>query len=249
MIGNRLGHRVVVFGMILMGLACAGSAQAQVNVVAGPIENPANDHQYFLLAPGDWHASEAVAVALGGHLVTIDDAAEQAWVFDTFGAWDGIHRSLWIGLHDSEWEGQFLWADGAPRSFSNWLPGQPDNSPVTGGEHFVHMLNTGNEYGHPGGLWNDLASPNVVFTTFNPVCGVVEVPYPLRPTLEVTGDPPALCWRTRPGARCRVEHRMQWAVGEWAVWTVVTADATGRSCVEMTGGAGQEERYFRVVVE
>jgi hypothetical protein len=111
------------------------------------------------------------------------------------------------------------------------------------------MLNTGNEYGHPGGLWNDLASPNVVFATFNPVCGVVEVPWPLRPLLEVTGNPPALCWMTRPGARCRVEHRMQWAVGEWTVRTVVTADASGRSCVEMTGGAAQQEGYFRVVVE
>jgi hypothetical protein len=37
------------------------------------------------------------------------------------------------------------------------------------------MLNTGNEYGHPGGLWNDLASPNLAFPTFNPLCGVVEV--------------------------------------------------------------------------
>lgn len=43
---------------------------------------------------------------------------------------------------------------------------------VTGGEHFVHMLNSANEYGHPGGFWNDLASPNTTFSTFNPVCGL-----------------------------------------------------------------------------
>lgn len=95
----------------------------------------------------------------------------------------------------------------------------------------------------------ELAWANLAFPTFNPLCGVVEVPSPSRPTLAVTDTPPSLCWKTRPGARCRVERRLQWATGDWTVWRVVTADANGRACAEMTGGAGQEEGYFRVVVE
>ncbi len=248
MIGNRLGRGVVVVGMLLLGVACAAPARAQVGVVAGPIVNPANEHEYFLLSPGGWHESETLAIAMGGHLVTIDDASEQAWVFDTFGAWGGTHRSLWIGLSDAAQEGEFVWADGSLTGYSNWLPGQPDNSPVTDGEDYVHMLNTGNEYGHPGGFWNDLKSPNSVFTTFDPVCGVVELPYPVRPTLQWVGNSPMLCWRARPGTRCRLEFRATLDAGAWSEWTVVTTDASGRSCVEMTGVVGQGEGFFRLVV-
>lgn len=249
MIGDWLGPRLVMCGMVLLGVGLAAPVLSQVEVAAGPIVNPANEHEYFLLSPGGWRESEALAIALGGHLVTIDDASEQAWVFDAFGAWGGIRRSLWIGLNDAAQEGMFVWADGSQAGYSNWLPGQPDNSPVTNGEDHVHMLNTGNEYGHPGGFWNDLASPNSVFITFDPVCGVVELPYPVRPTLQWVGNPPMLCWRARPGTRCRVEYRAELDVGAWLEWTLVTTDASGRSCVEMTGVVGQGEGFFRVVVE
>lgn len=40
---------------------------------------------------------------------------------------------------------------------------------VTGGEHFVHMLNSANEYGHPGGFWNDLASPDLHPDSWSPI--------------------------------------------------------------------------------
>lgn len=246
MTGNWRG--LVTIGMTLMAIVCTGSVRAQVEVAAGPVVNPANEHEYFLLSVGGWHESEVLAIALGGHLVTIDDASEQAWVFDTFGAWGGIRRSLWIGLNDSAKEGEFVWADGSLTGYSNWLPGQPDNSPVTDGEDYVHMLNTGNEYGHPGGFWNDLTSPNSVFTTFDPVCGVVELPHPVRPTLQWVGNPPMLCWRARPGTRCRVEYRARLDAGGWLEWTGMTTDASGRSCVEMTGVVGQGEGFFRVVV-
>lgn len=248
MTGNWRGFLAWVMALIAIAILCATPVRAQVEVVAGPIVNPANEHEYFLLSPGGWHESETLAIALGGHLVTIDDATEQAWVFDTFGDWGGMRRSLWIGLNDAAQEGEFVWADGSLTGFSNWLPGQPDNSPATNGEDYVHMLNTGNEYGHPGGFWNDLKSPNSVFTTFDPVCGVVELPYPVRPTLQWVGNPPMLCWRARPGARCRVEYRARLDAGAWSEWTVVTTADSGRSCVEATGVVGQGEGFFRVVV-
>jgi len=249
MIGSLLGKMWLMRGMILLVMTGVGRVHAQVDALAGPIVNPANGHEYFLLSAADWHVSETAAMALGGHLVTMDDAAEQAWLFDQFGAWGGIQRSLWIGLNDSAREGEFTWVDGSPTTYTNWLPGQPDNSPITDGENFVHLLNTGNVYGHPGGFWNDLASPNSAFETFDPICGVVEVPYPVSPTLEVVGNPPMLCWRARPAARCRVERRAKLDSGAWLEWRVVTTDASGRSCVEMTEAPGSEEGYFRVVVD
>jgi hypothetical protein len=43
--------------------------------------NPNNHHTYLLLDKATWKDSEAEAVALGGHLVTIRNQAEQDWIF------------------------------------------------------------------------------------------------------------------------------------------------------------------------
>lgn len=205
-------HRRAQIGLAIASVSAfaISTARAQTPVLAGPLLNPANGHAYYLLAEDDWQRSEATAVTLGGHLVTVNDAAEQAWVFETFGNLGGTSRSLWIGLTDAGDEGRFRWADGDAPAYSNWLPGQPDNSPVTGGEHFVHMLNSANEYGHPGGFWNDLASPNTTFSTFNPVCGVVEVPPPARVTLrfrrpDSPGSAATLLWDSQPGVIYQLE--------------------------------------------
>ena len=44
---------------------------ALASPVVGPITNPANGHDYYLLEASTWTAAEAEAVSLGGHLVTI----------------------------------------------------------------------------------------------------------------------------------------------------------------------------------
>ncbi len=155
--------------------ACAGGLSARSEIIAGPLTSPVNGHVYYLLGEGSWQDAEAFAARLGGHLATVRSEEEQAWVFDQFGAWGGRLRSLWIGLRRTSPGGSFAWVSGEPIQYTHWLPGQPDNSPVTGGEGHVHLLNTGNAYGHPGGFWNDLASPNVVFHVFDPICGVVEL--------------------------------------------------------------------------
>ena len=51
--------------------------------------NSANGHVYFLLTENTWQNSELEAVRFGGHLVTINDAAEQDWVFSTLGSVPG----------------------------------------------------------------------------------------------------------------------------------------------------------------
>jgi hypothetical protein len=149
--------------------------RAEAQTIAGPFPSPVNGHVYHLLAESSWQDAEAVAVRMGGHLATLRNPEEQAWVFDQFGGIGGQFRSLWIGLRRISPGGPFGWVSGEPITYTHWLPGQPDDSPVTQGESYVHLLNTGNAYGHPGGYWNDLASPNAVFTVFDPVCGVVEI--------------------------------------------------------------------------
>jgi len=143
------------------------------SVLLGPIVNPANEHTYYLLTQSSWQAAQAQALTLDGNLATINDAAEQAWVFSEFGFYGGQERSLWLGLNDEAVEGSFVWASGEPVGYYNWLPGLPDNA--YGDENYVHMMRSGNGFGHPGGTWNDLASPISPFPQFDPIHGVVEV--------------------------------------------------------------------------
>lgn len=77
------------------------------------------------------------AVNLGGHLASISDQAEHDWVFGMFGAFGGVDRPLWIGLNDAASEGNFVWVNGEPVVYTNWLTGRPDGAFVT--EDYVHM--------------------------------------------------------------------------------------------------------------
>ena len=56
---------------------------ANASVLQGPVTNASNGHLYYLLNQTSWTASEAEAVSLGGHLTTINDANENAWVMSS----------------------------------------------------------------------------------------------------------------------------------------------------------------------
>ena len=138
--------------------------------ISPAITNPANGHKYILLQASSWSAAEAEAVKLGGHLATIDNQAEQDWVFQTFGTYTSAYRNLWIGLNDKANEGQFIWADGSPVTYANWNGGEPNNS--GGDEDYVGMI-------YPGpttqGKWNDWDRCMHEYYSGNPMNGVVEI--------------------------------------------------------------------------
>ena len=69
-------------------------------ILAGPITNPSNGHIYYLLTATNWNNAEKEAVALGGHLVTINNAAEDQWVYTNFVSFCGTQYHLMIGLTD-----------------------------------------------------------------------------------------------------------------------------------------------------
>ena len=119
---------LLLLTLLLTSLPLRGS------ILSGPIVNPANGHSYYLLNSNTWTASQAEAVALGGNLVTINDGAENDWVFDTFSAGQ---RNLWIGLYDPDFNGTYGWVDGTVFSYSNWDTGlgQPDR----GNDHWVFI--------------------------------------------------------------------------------------------------------------
>ena len=128
--------------------------------------NPANGHTYHLLAAGTWTSAEGTAVALGGHLATVDDAAENAWIQATWQNYQGTPHDLWIGYNDAAVEGTFVWADGSTSTYTNWDPGEPNNALT--GEDYTNIRRD-----NATGNWNDLGNAPTGY--FNAVYGVVEI--------------------------------------------------------------------------
>ena len=129
--------------------------------------NPANNNTYYLLSEASWTDSAEAARGLGGFLVTVDDAEENDWLFDTFASFENQTRHLWIGLSDDDVEGEFNWHDGTPFFYRSWGEGQPGEG---GDEDYVHITGTNMGNIQPG-YWNDLEDDPQYF----PVYGVVEV--------------------------------------------------------------------------
>ncbi|MFK8185231.1 MAG: lectin-like protein [Phormidesmis sp.] len=83
-----------------------------------------NGSTYFLTERAvTWEEAQADALLLGGNLVTINDAAEDKWLTETFGA----NGAYWMGLSDSAEEGVFRWASGEAVTYTNWAAGEPDD--------------------------------------------------------------------------------------------------------------------------
>lgn len=183
MLGRSLTSRSIpaLFACFVLGVP---GANARADILVGPIIDPADSHAYYLLSSDTWTASEAEALTLGGHLTTINDLAENQWVFNTFTPLTGATRpALWIGLNDMAVEGSFVWASGEPVLFTNWANGEPNNG--GGVEDWVHLIDP------LGGAdrasrWNDAenVTPQGPVTFF----GVVEVvPEPSSAILALSG--------------------------------------------------------------
>jgi hypothetical protein len=158
-----------LIGIFLLATAMPCQTAA-VDVLSGPVVNPANGQVYILLDQANWSDSEAAAVLLGGHLATIDDAAEDSFVFDTFSNFGGLERNLWIGLNDQESESVFEWSSGDPVGYLNFDSGQPDNS---NNEDCVHYFGP-NVPPHTSGKWNDNDCSTTTWSG-RPMNGVVEI--------------------------------------------------------------------------
>jgi hypothetical protein len=156
----------------------AGVQQARATVVSPRWVNPANGHTYFLISEQTWKDAESEAESLGGHLVTINDRAEESWL-----ALKLDSGRFWIGLTDSRAfgasQGNFIWVSGESPDYRNWMANEPSNG--LGNEHFVEIRVVG---GSAVG-WNDLPNEGK-FYPGEPLRGIVEVsPAPSKTLLLV----------------------------------------------------------------
>lgn len=149
-----------MFVAAVVGL-CLTTSAAEAGVITSATYG---GHTYYLLTSSSWTDAQAEAVTLGGNLVTINDAAEQAFVFNTFGAFGGVNRELWIGLNDAAAEGTFVWVSGEPVTYTNWSPGEPNNF---NNEDYGGIFAPGDPLGRDG-RWNDYPNSLALY-------GVVEV--------------------------------------------------------------------------
>jgi hypothetical protein len=168
-----------------------------VIVLEGPITNPANNHQYEIIGAGpggttmNWTTAEADAQLLGGNLVTINDAAENAWVVSNLlvnnpGGTNFSDIPLWIGLSDPTFDAgggshadNFVWADGDPSTYRNWntATGEPNNA--SPGEFYAAInWHFAQSSGNTMGTWNDTplnGSSGFGGNTDGPYFGIVEI--------------------------------------------------------------------------
>ena len=77
--------------------------------------NPANGHAYIKIPCKGLDDARNTATVQGAHLVAINDQAEQEWLLGLFG-----NYLYWIGLSDAEKEGEWVWENGEPLTYSNW---------------------------------------------------------------------------------------------------------------------------------
>ncbi len=158
-------------------LACNGYFQYDNNGGSGlvpcasaPVSHPNfiflgeyNDAKYFVSDhPATWLTASANANAIGGHLTTINDAAENAFINNAINPASG---SVWTGLNTYSSAGVFAWENGDAVAYTNWQAGEPNGSGV---EYGARMKKSTGE-------WTD--QPNHVSFEY-----VVEVPCSAAPT-------------------------------------------------------------------
>jgi hypothetical protein len=100
-----------------------------------------NRHFYFFFSgTQNWPNAQAACTALGGHLAVVPDATTNELFRRHLNGGAGH-----IGFTDQVTEGNFQWVNGIPVTYTNWSPGEPNNS---GNEDFTQMI--------ASGVWNDI---------------------------------------------------------------------------------------------
>ena len=123
------------------GVAYPGIATV-VELPVGTMEPTMETALIFESTPRTWQEAQAYAESLGGNLVTINSAIDNAAVYALAGG-----TRAWIGFNDLASEGTFVWASGEPVSYTAWAGGEPNNA----GEEDC------TDIGLFGSQWNDAA--------------------------------------------------------------------------------------------
>ena len=161
----------IIIKIAIASLALLSFSSHAVSIIGPTVTY--NGHQYSLLSStNSWTDSEAFAVLQGGHLVSVNDAAEMGFLNSTFG-----RDALWIGLARVS-PTAFAWTSGDALTYTNWAGGEPNN--FGGNENYVHT--------YAGvGTWNDLANNSSYAGAKFGVLELANVPEPSEIALMLAG--------------------------------------------------------------
>ena len=128
-------YAIVLASVLVLAQTTLGQA------VQWRVENGGNGHWYELqLSPRTWTAARLSAEAERAHLATITSAAENAFIVSLGIAQTPTGSALSGGMQSGEacepgcgWG----WITGEPFTYSNWLPGEPNNS--SGDEGYLEI--------------------------------------------------------------------------------------------------------------
>lgn len=150
--------------------------------VQWPSSKGGNDHYYLRTTVPyvDWRKAEAEAQSYpGGHLVSINSAAEQRFLEAVFLASPfTTTNAYWTGLNDIQTEGVYQWSSGEPLTYTNWELGEPNNASFGTFDEDVMAMNwhrsrTLGTHHYPG-TWNDLPVVAVTNASVEPYFGIIE---------------------------------------------------------------------------
>lgn len=102
------------------------------DAITDGVIDPLSGKRYALYDDAIWLVARDTIEADGGQLAVVRSLDHQRWIRDTLLAVPPLFGtgSAWIGFtdaqHENAIEGNFLWESGAPVTFTNWAPGQPN---------------------------------------------------------------------------------------------------------------------------
>ncbi|MCZ7644597.1 MAG: tandem-95 repeat protein [Planctomycetota bacterium] len=163
-----------------------------------------------------WYDAKAACEAMGGHLVTIADAEENAFVRSLAG------YVFWIGLTDQETEGTWKWITGEPVNYTNWRSGEPNNS---GNEDHANI--------EADGRWNDLQGDRS--TALQPYMCEWEAPFPPGVKLKL-GAAEILPQRTQFVSETELRADFNLAGAAPGAYDVVVSNPDGGGAGTLSGG-------------
>jgi hypothetical protein len=126
---------------LLIVIAAWGPCQLD-GAVQWTIKEGGNDHWYIVLSGYTWQEAQDYGISLGGHLVTLTSAEENAWV-SALSANQGNGYFHIGGFQDtsspyySEPLGGWRWVTNEPWEFTNWFGGNPNDN---GGENYLQLF-------------------------------------------------------------------------------------------------------------
>jgi len=139
---------VVILAVCLLAMAASAFSQTSSAQYCS-----STGHWYKnVVVPADrcWTDNRDSAATLGGYLVTISSQEEQDFINTNFADYQVAAN---IGAFEPNADNVWAWINGEPWNYTNWTPGQPDNSGDI--EHYGGIC-WGDWCGNGG--WNDIAN-------------------------------------------------------------------------------------------